>query len=225
MKTIILKLGGSIFLPEEINTIFLTKLKSTIEEYTSKGNRFIIIVGGGYTCRKYQNALKEVITPTNDTLDWLGIHATELNAQLLKLMFEGKASPEIITDPTKPVDKNSNIIIAAGYKPGWSTDYDAMLLSEQFEDKMIIVLSNIKNIYNKDPRKHPDATPYKNMTWKELSELVGDKWTPGLNTTMDQVAVKIGLKNQVRVVFADGRDIENFKKILNEKDFEGTIIE
>ena len=223
MKTIILKLGGSIFMPEHVDTDYLLKFKKLILDYSSK-YRFIIIVGGGHTCRKYQDALRVIADVTDEQIDWMGIHVTELNAQLLKLMFERESHPYIITDPTKPVDENINIIIGAGYKPGWSTDYDAMLLAKQFDNKEIVVLSNIKQIYSDDPKKNPDAKPIDNMKWKDLAEIVGEKWTPGLNVPMDPSAVKEGIEQKVKVVFADGRDLDNFKKILDGKDFIGTTI-
>ncbi|PLW80415.1 UMP kinase [Candidatus Woesearchaeota archaeon] len=223
MKTIILKLGGSIFMPEHVDTDYLLKFKKMILEYSNK-YRFIIIVGGGHTCRKYQDALRVIADVTDEQIDWMGIHVTELNAQLLKLMFERESHPYIITDPTKPIDQNINIIIGAGYKPGWSTDYDAMLLAKQFDNKEIIVLSNIKQIYSDDPKKNPDAKPIDDMKWKDLAEIVGDKWTPGLNVPLDPSAVKEGIEQKVKVVFADGRDLDNFKKILDGKDFTGTTI-
>ncbi|OVE74641.1 UMP kinase [archaeon D22] len=226
MKTIILKLGGSIFMPEHIDTDYLKRLKELLLEYTEKNYRFIIIVGGGVTARKYQDALKDMGINDPETLDWMGISATNINAYLFRFMFdEDQTDQNIITDPTQKIDSDKKIIIGAGYKPGWSTDYDAMLIAKQFEDKMVVVLSNIEQIYDYDPKKNPNAKALDNMSWDELYTIVGDTWTPGKNVPMDPMAVKEGRSQGVKVVFADGKNLENFKNIIENKDYTGTTIE
>jgi uridylate kinase len=100
-----------------------------------------------------------------------------------------------------------------------------MYLASKFEDKNIIILSNIKKIYTADPKINPDAKPIDSMTWEELHSLVGDDWVPGNNVPMDPKAVKEGLKQKVKIIFADGKDLNNFKKILDDGDFEGTIVQ
>ena len=47
-------------------------------------NKFIIIVGGGKTARKYLDAAKKLGLKKNKDLDWIGIKVTRLNAQLIK---------------------------------------------------------------------------------------------------------------------------------------------
>ena len=51
MKTIVISLGGSIVVPEEIDIKFLTEFKNMIERLIKKGYRFIIICGGGSIAR------------------------------------------------------------------------------------------------------------------------------------------------------------------------------
>ena len=62
--------------------------------------------------------------------DWIGIYATHLNAQLVRLAFGEMAHAEINTDPTKRMNWKSNVLIAGGWMPGRSTDYDAILLAK-----------------------------------------------------------------------------------------------
>ena len=124
-KTIIIALGGSIICPQpgKINVRFLKKFKKLILKYLKKGFRFIIVVGGGKTCRVYQKAAAKVIKLPYEDMDWLGIHATRLNAHLLRTIFRKEAYPVILDDPKKPIKNNWRILIAAGWRPGWSTDY------------------------------------------------------------------------------------------------------
>ncbi|MFH1275983.1 MAG: hypothetical protein ABIH82_02640, partial [Candidatus Woesearchaeota archaeon] len=59
MKTTVISLGGSIVVPKEIDVSFLKQLKELVLEYI-KENRLILVCGGGYTCRFYQDAAKKL---------------------------------------------------------------------------------------------------------------------------------------------------------------------
>ena len=91
---------------------------------------------------------------TSKELDWLGISATRFNAYLVKTIFKNLTYREIIADPTKKIRmKNEKVIVAAGWKPGCSTDYDAVLLAKNLGVKTLINLTNIDYVYDKDPKK------------------------------------------------------------------------
>jgi uridylate kinase len=62
------------------------------------------------------------------------------------------------------------------------------------------------------------------MTWKEFRAMVGDEWTPSMNTPFDPIAAKLAQKEGQTVLVMDGKNLENFEKALNEGDFFGTVI-
>ena len=104
-ETIVMSVGGSLIVPDAIDTTFLSSLKSLIEHETSvNGRRFIIITGGGKTARRYADAAKAVSDLDNEDLDWLGIHATRLNGHLLRTIFKKTAHPVMITNPDDVLD-------------------------------------------------------------------------------------------------------------------------
>jgi uridylate kinase len=224
MKTIIISLGGSIVVPDEIDYSFLRNFKEVIEEYIKKDYRFVIIIGGGSTARKYQKAASKVCKIDDEDLDWLGIHATRINAHLLRTIFKKDAYPKLIKDPTVNIETDKKIIIASGWKPGWSTDYDAVLIAGNLNCDEIINLSNISYVYDIDPKHNKDAKALKQISWKEFRKLVGDKWNPGLNMPFDPIASKEAEKLNLKVIIANGKNLENLKNILDEKEFEGTLI-
>lgn len=223
-KTIIISVGGSLIVPEEIDTIWIKGFKELVDKYLAKGYRFVIITGGGKTARKYQNAAKEVAGLSGDDLDWIGIHSTRLNAHLMRTIFKENANPRIIKDPTEKINFKDKIIIAAGWKPGCSTDYDAVLLAKQFGIKKLANLTNIDYVYDKDPRKFKDAKKIENISWKDFRKIVGDKWDPGLNAPFDPIAAKESEKIGLDVAIMNGKNLENLEKYLNDKKFIGTII-
>lgn len=66
-----------------------------------------------------------------EDVDWMGIHATRLNGHLLRTIFRDIAYPEMITNPDEIVDvpQDTMLIIAAGYRPGASTDLRAVQIA------------------------------------------------------------------------------------------------
>jgi uridylate kinase len=108
--------------------------------------------------------------------------------------------------------------------PGWSTDYDAVILARDHKAKVIINMSNIDYVFDKDPAKFKEAKPLKNITWDAMEELVGNKWTPGHNAPFDPIATKLAKSLKLTIAIANGKDMENIKKIIDGKEFKGTVI-
>ena len=221
---VILSLGGSIIVPDEVDVGFLKDFRKLILKHVKQGKRFMIIAGGGMVCRKYQNAAREIVKLTAEDLDWLGIHATRFNAHLLRTIFRNQAYPKVIKDPTKKVDIKESVIIGAGWEPGCSTDYDAVLMARTFGACKLANLSNIKYVYDKDPKYHKDAVKKESMTWKEFRGIVGDKWDPGANHPFDPVAAKESQRLGLEVAIMDGRNLANLDSYLSGKGFQGTVI-
>ncbi|RJO59483.1 UMP kinase [Candidatus Parcubacteria bacterium] len=223
---IVISLGGSLVVPDDLDLNFLKRFRSLILAQIKKGQKFIIIVGGGKIARLYQTGAKAVSRLTDEDLDWLGIHATRLNAHLLRTIFRTSAYPKIITNRRKINPKiTAPIIIAAGFKPGCSTDYDAVLLARAYKAKTIINLSNIPWVYTCDPRKFKSAKPIKKISWPAFQKLVGTKWDPGANVPFDPVASRWASKWGMRVIICNGKDFKNMKNTLSGQDIiHGTII-
>ena len=228
MKSVsILSIGGSIVAPDKPDAEFLKKLRSLLFECSeATQTRYIIIIGGGGPCRVYQQACRDVRPDTvdNDRLDWIGIMATRLNAQLVsEVMVPGCKDP-VVTDPTADISFTGDILVASGWKPGWSTDYIAVLLAERFGADRLINLSNIKKVYSADPKLDPNAVPLDYISWDEYGKMIGSEWTPGKNAPFDPVATKKAVALNLQVVTAGGRDIDNTRAILTGGSFEGTVM-
>jgi len=222
-RIIVISLGGSIIVPGEINVKFLKGFKKIITDFVEKGNNAIIVCGGGNTARKYQSAAGKISNLRNDDLDWMGIHTTRLNAQLVKTLFLGDVHEFVIHNPNDKIEFKEKVLIAAGWKPGWSTDYDAIRLAHNFNVKTVINISDVPYVYDKSPKNNGDAKPIKKMPWKELRKLVGNKWDPGLNVPFDPIAAKEGEKLGMKVIVI-GTDLTNLKNCIEGKEFDGTVI-
>lgn len=223
-EVIVISLGGSLIIPGEVDVEFLKGFRELILSNIKKGKKFVIITGGGKVCRKYQEAGIKITNLTDDDLDWLGIHATRFNAEFIKTLFKDYAEDKIILDPTQPIKLNKSMVLGGGWKPGWSTDYDAVILGNQLGARRVINLSNIDYAYDKDPNKHKDAKKIEKISWTDYEELIPKEWNPGLNTPFDPIASKLAKESSLEVVILNGKNISNLEKCLNGEDFIGTHI-
>lgn len=223
--TFIISVGGSLIVTKEgIDIDFLKSFRRFVLERCKKGDRLIIVTGGGSIARQYVAAAKAIEKIPIDDQDWLGIHATRLNAHLMRTLLRDVAHPEIITNPSKLLKIKSSIIIAGGYRPGWSTDYVAVLLAKKYKAKVVINLSNIDYVYDKDPKLFKNAKIVKNISWSDFRKIVGDKWQPGMNAPFDPVAASLAEQLKLKVVILHGGKIDNVRKFMNQKAFLGTVI-
>lgn len=223
-EVVVISVGGSLIVPEEIDTDFLSSLKELVLNGIKKGKKFIIITGGGKVCRKYQNAANAVSKLTPNDIDWLGIHATRLNSQLVKTILGNKVEDIVVHDPFAKIVFNKPILIAAGWKPGWSTDFDAVLLAKRFKAKKLINLSNIDYVYTADPKTDPKATKIEEATWKEFRKIIPKKWSPGLSAPFDPIASKEAESIGLQVAIINGKKIGELDKFLNGEKFIGSLI-
>lgn len=226
-EKILISVGGSIVIPEDIDVATVREFKRIILAEVAEGKRFVLIVGGGKTCRKYQAAAKsaEPALSKND-LDWIGIHSTRFNAHFLRVIFQEYAYEDIILSPNEPVETDKPVILAGGYRPTASTDHSAVLVAKTYGLKKIINLSNIDYVYDSDPRKNPDAKKIEQTTWKEFRKLLppAEAWEPGMNAPFDPVAARDAEALGLEVAVMNGTNMQNLKDYLDGKPFKGTVI-
>ena len=242
MDTRIISVGGSIIAPDQVDTGFLVEFTRIAVAWlnVSENRRLVLVAGGGAPARVYQSAFREVTSRRGifvDTLanvskevqdasaDWIGVMATRLNAELLRACFGTIAADPVVTNPMEaPEVWKGDVLVAAGWKPGFSSDNDAVLLAEKYGAKEVINLSNIDYVYDKDPKKNPDAKPLDRISWADFCAMVGDKWVPGMNAPFDPIASKRAAKLGLTVICASGHDIDNLRLILDNGDYRGTTI-
>ncbi|MBI4250076.1 UMP kinase [Candidatus Uhrbacteria bacterium] len=224
-ETILLSVGGSLVVPDGVDIAFLKNLRLLVARHIRNGKRFAVSVGGGSTCRTYQDAARAVMPKTSQLeLDWIGIRSTELNAYLVKVIMDELAHHEVISNPTKKIRLDKPVAVVAGWKPGCSTDMDTVLLAKNLGIKRIANLTNIDFVYDKDPRIHTDAKPLRDITWKAFRAILPPQWKPGLHSPFDPVASKLAQKLGLTVAIMNGNDFANLNKYITGKPFVGTVI-
>lgn len=224
-EVIIISLGGSLIVPDSIDADFLKDFKSLILSHIEKGKKFVIITGGGRTCRKYQNIAKEISQTSKEDLDWIGIATNNLNAELLRVIFSERAHSKVIVDLSQKFSLDKPIVIGGAYEPGHSSDYDAVLAAKTVGAKKIINLSNTDYVYDADPKINPNAKKIEKISWAEYRKIIPTEWThAGLNTPFDPVASELAQKESIEVAIMNGKPIDNLANYLKGEKFLGTII-
>ena len=222
---VVVSVGGSLIVPNEVDTTFLHNFRDLILSKVAEGDSFFIITGGGKTARRYQEAAREARGDLNrEDLDWIGIHSTRLNAHLMRTLFSEHAQARIVKNPTRAIRKNAPIVIGAGWKPGWSTDYCAVLAAKHLGAKKLVNLSNIDYVYSADPRKDPNAQKIENIKWADFRAIIPDHWDPGLSSPFDPVATKEAESLGLEVAVINGTKLNEFNNYLDGKPFAGTTI-
>ena len=231
MTTKVLSVGGSMIAPDKPDSEFLAAFVKMAKEWlgADSGRRLILVAGGGAPARVYQGAYKDVCAKLGDetdnaAADWIGVMATRINAQLLKASFGGLCQNDVVTNPTSDFDFKGQVLVASGWKPGFSSDNDAVLLAEKFKADTVVNLSNIEKVYTDDPRKNPDAKPLDEISWADFRKMVGDEWTPGKNVPFDPIASKKASELGLTVICSSGKNIGNTKNILEGSPYVGTTI-
>jgi uridylate kinase len=157
--------------------------------------------------------------------DQLGIVFIYFNVEFICLLFKDVAYTEVVKNPTVKIKTAKPVIVAGGWKPGCSTDKDAVLFAQNFKTREIYNLSNVEYIYTADPQVDPTAQKLEQVTWEELQKIVGTTWKPGLSAPFDPMATKLAKKLKLIVRFVKGSDLEAVKNVLNGKKWQGTSIE
>jgi uridylate kinase len=211
---------------ERVDCAFLSGFKNLVERHLQgdESRKLIMVTGGGSLAREYQKAFRSVMGKTeNDDLDWIGIAATRVNGELVRRMFRQWCVEDLVTDPTAVSVFPGRVMVAAGWKPGFSTDYDAVVLAERFSADTVVNLSDVPRVYSDDPKKNPQARPLDAMTWSDFRSIAGE-WAPGKNSPFDPVAARAAEGARIRVIVVDGGNLPNLESLLSGKGFLGTTI-
>ncbi|MFM7088661.1 MAG: UMP kinase [Candidatus Paceibacterota bacterium] len=223
-ESFVISLGGSIIIPDEIDTDFLKSFRELILKEVSLGKKFIIVCGGGNTNRKYNNAAREIVNPSNQDLDWIGIATIMLNAELLRIVFGDQAHNKALADLSQPIPNDKPIVVGGALEPGHSSDMDAVLAAKNIGAKKLINLSNTDYVYDSDPRLNPEAKKIEKISWSEYRKLIPEDWSAKLNSPFDPIASNLAEQEGMTVITTNGKNLENLKKCLDGEEFSGTVI-
>ena len=223
-KVIVISLGGSQIIPDEVNLSYLKEFKEILLNHTKK-YKFVVVCGGGSIARKYISALKE--QGISEKLQSLaGISATRMNARFMNYLFkiDPKQGIPHTTATLQKYTKMHDIIFcgALEYKPNQTSDSTAAQIAQHFNSDFINI-TNIKGLYDKNPKEFKNARFIPRISWKDFDKMANkSKFTPGQHFVLDQTASRIIMNHKI-ITYILG-NLKELNNLLNNKIFNGTII-
>ena len=224
-KLVVLSLGGSLIVPDEIDILFLNKFKQVIKKHLDN-YKFVIVCGGGSIARKYIKALRE--QGKSEYLQSMsGIAVTRLNARFMTYFF-GKDANEGVPHDMKQIKgllKKNNIVFcgALRYEKKETSDGTAAKIARFFKTDFIN-LTLVSGLYNKNPLTHKNAKFIPEISWKNFLKKTNKiKYSPGQHFVLDQHAAET-IKNYKIKTYIIGKNLKHFDNLLKGKKFKGTII-
>lgn len=198
---LVFSLGGSVVAPGALDERFIRRFCIMVRTIAKK-RRVIVVCGGGVTSRTYIAAARTFGVRSLGSLHWVGIRATQLNAELMRAVL-GVKEP-ILLDYGTQMHRTGRIVIAGGNVPGHTTDFGAITLARRFGAREVVNVTNVKGVYTADPRKDRTAKLLPALSWREYLAMFPATVTPGMHAPFDPVAGRLAAKYRmtVRVVAA-----------------------
>ena len=182
-KTVLIKLSGESLAGvygHGFDFSYIREVCARIKELHDSGVNVAIVCGGGNFMRG-----RDAHEMDRETADYIGMMATIMNSLALKDVFI-KLGSEVYNQSgleVSIIDKidigkmkeafNQNKIIVFGGgtgKPFFSTDTGAALRAKDINADMIIKLTNVDGVYDRDPDEYTNAVMYDEVTFDEVIE-------------------------------------------------------
>ncbi len=226
MKKVVISLGGSLIVPKEVDTKFISSFKKTLRK-NYRNYKFIVVCGGGHVARKYISILKSE-KKSNKEISLAGIRATRMNARLMMQVFGKEANDSIplsMKDVEDYLPKNKVVFCGAlRYASNETSDGTAAKLAHHLKSNFIN-LTNVPGLFTSNPLKNKKAKLIQNISWKDFEKkALRLKFKPGQHFVLDQNASTIIRKSRIKTYIL-GPDMKNFDKLLKGKKFKGTTIQ
>ncbi|MCX8173286.1 MAG: UMP kinase [Thermoplasmata archaeon] len=218
METVVISVGGSVILR---GADYIKALAGVINE-AAKTHRIAITVGGGKIAREYISLGRE-LGGDETTLDEFGISVTRLNARLLTLAIPNAypAIPEKLEDAYR-FFRAGWIVVMGGTTPGHTTDAVAAMLAEKLRAEKLVNVTNVDGLYDKDPRKHPDATKIEQCSHDELIKMLTEaEASAGQNHVFDLLGAKILRRAKIKLLIVNGENLEHLRDAIAGREPEG----
>tara|TARA_Y100001935_G_C17303156_1_gene510593 strand:+ start:1415 stop:2122 length:708 start_codon:yes stop_codon:yes gene_type:complete len=230
-KRILLKLSGEALAGDAsqgINAKVIQQIASDLEEGLESGVQMGIVIGGGNIFRGVAASAQGMDRASSD---YMGMLATVINALALQDALEKKglatrvqtaigmaeiAEPYIRRKAIRHLEKGRVVIFAAGTgNPYFTTDTAASLRAMEINADVIMKATKVDGIFDKDPKIHPDAKLYKELSYMDVL-------SKGLKV-MDSTAISLCMDNKLPIITFNLTESGNIAKVIRGEKI-GTIV-
>ena len=219
-QRILLKISGEGLAGEPgrgIDFAFVREMGQVIKACVAQGVQVGLVIGGGNFWRGRASGEME-----RTRADQIGMLATAMNALAVAdalehlgltvrvqtaLNMQQVAEPYIRNRATRHLEKGRIVIFACGTgNPYFSTDTAAALRAAEINADIIFKATMVDGVYDKDPKKYPDAKKYDKLTF---SQVLADQLA-----VMDSTAATMCRDNGLPILVFDISDPCNIARAL-----------
>ncbi len=210
-QRVLLKLSGEALGGKQgsgINTTVIQQIARDVAEAHAAGVQLGLVIGGGNIFRGVAASAEGMDRASSD---YMGMLATVINALALQDALEKQgvptrvqsaiamaeiAEPYIRRKAIRHLEKGRLVIFAAGTgNPYFTTDTAAALRAMEIGAQMIMKATKVDGIYDRDPKKFPDAIKFDRITHIDVLN-------KGLQV-MDSTAISLCMDNKLPILTFD----------------------
>ena len=207
---VVFRIGGSV-VASPVNTELICKYIELFKSARLQHHEIIVIVGGGALAREFIKIAQSMELEMK-AQDEIAIAVSRLFAQLFLKKFGDIACNKVATTLDEAADclAEGKIVVMGGLKPGITTDTVAALVAERVGADLLVKGTDQDGIYNKDPRKFPDAVKLDYLSFDSLQSVLSQtEHKAGIHQIIDPEAVKVLKRNRVKLIVVNGFAPEN----------------
>jgi uridylate kinase len=221
---LVIRIGGSV-VASPVNTELMSKYADIIRTIKQQGNEIVVVLGGGALAREFIGIAKNLGLDMNGQ-DEIAISCSRLFAQLfLKKIGDFACSEVVVTvDEAAQCLEEGKIVVMGGLKPGLTTDAVATLVAERVNADLLVKGSDQNGVYDKDPRKYPDAVKLDRLSVEDLAKIFEhNEHKAGIHQIVDPEAIKVLKRKRLKLVVVNGFKPENLLAAIKGENV-GTVI-
>ena len=208
-----------------VNTELMSKYADIIKTIKQQGHEVAVVLGGGALAREFIGIAKNLGLDMT-AQDEIAISCSRLFAQLfLKKIGEAACSKVAVTlDDAAQCLGEGKIVVMGGLKPGITTDAVAALVAERINAELLVKGTDQNGVYDKDPRKHPDAVKLDRLSLEDLAKVFEhNEHKAGIHQIIDPEAIKVLKRKRLKLVVVNGFVPENILAAIKGENV-GTVI-
>jgi len=246
-KTIVIKIGSSLLINDKgvIRKKWLSEFGKDIKELIDQKKNIIIVSSGAIAlgCKKLNLNKKNLKLDKSQAVASIGqielmnllkknFNSKKINLSQILLTLEDTEQRRRAINAKRTFDNlfqlrfipivNENDTVANEELKYGDNDTLSALVALAINANKLILLTDIENLYSKDPRNNKDAHPIKEFHNSELKEIKdkniknsNNEWgTGGISTKL--ISAEIATKGGVEVQLVDGTNKKNLIKIFND---------
>ncbi len=221
-KRVCLKLSGEGLMGDlayGLSPQTVAQIAEEIKQVWLAGTQVCIALGGGNIFRGVAGATQGM---DRATADYMGMMAIIINAIALQdalerigvdtrvmsaLPVDAVCEPYIRRKAINHLNKGRVVIFAAGTgNPFFTSDTGAALRAAEMSCDAMLKATQVDGVYDKDPKKYPDAKRYEGITYQEIIK-------QGLKV-LDAAAVSIAADNNIPILVFKLAEKNAFRNVV-----------